>query len=115
EGLPIRQALVESSMRRLRPITLTTLTTVLGLLPLMTEQSFQAQFLIPMAISIAYGVISATVLILIVLPCLMEIGHDLRNVLHWTWFGRPAPSEAERGGRHRPGDEDEQAMIDGSV
>ena len=70
--------LMAAGRRRLRPILLTTLTTVLGLLPLMLEQSFQAKFLIPMAISISFGLISATVLILVVLPALLVLFDNSR-------------------------------------
>ena len=55
EGTPIRQALLESGERRFRPILLTSLTTIAGLIPLMMERSFQAQLLIPMAASLAFG------------------------------------------------------------
>ncbi len=95
EGLGVTEALVESSMRRLRPIVLTTVTTVLGLSPLMMEQSFQAKFLIPMAIAISGGLLSATGMILVVLPCLMLIGDDLRRVLHWCWTGGQTRNEPE--------------------
>ncbi len=87
EGADVYEALVETSRRRLRPIVLTTLTTVLGLLPLMLESSFQAKFLIPMAVSIAFGLMSATTLILIVLPCLIVIGHDLKAAASYLWHG----------------------------
>lgn len=115
EGLGVRDALIESSMRRLRPITLTTLTTVLGLMPLMLEQSFQARFLIPMGISIACGLISATVLILVVLPCLIEIGYDVRGLLHFLWTGRTLGKDANRDELRRMSEAEEQAVIDGSV
>lgn len=88
EGLPLREALVEAGKQRLRPISLTTLTTVLGLTPLMLEQSFQAKFLIPMAISIAFGLAAATVLILMVLPCIIVIIDDLKGVVHYLWHGQ---------------------------
>ena len=55
---------------RLRPILLTTGTTIFGILPLLLERSFQARFLIPMAISLVFGLISSTVLTLFVLPLL---------------------------------------------
>ena len=58
---------------------MTTLTTVLGLLPLMLEQYFQAKFLIPMAISISFGLISATVLILVVLPALLLLSEGTQS------------------------------------
>lgn len=90
EGVGIHDALVETSRRRLRPIVLTTVTTVLGLLPLMLETSFQAKFLIPMAIAIAFGLMSATILTLLVLPCLVFIGDDLRKIARYLWYGRKA-------------------------
>jgi multidrug efflux pump subunit AcrB len=97
-GLHIEDACVETGRARLRAILLTTVTTVLGLLPLLLEQSFQARFLIPMAITIAGGLISATMIILVVLPCLLMIFDDMKRVAHWAWSGggspiaRPAPT-----------------------
>ena len=88
EGLGIREALLEAGARRLRPIFLTTITTVLGLTPLMMEQSFQARFLIPMAIAIAFGLMSATVLILLILPCIILIVDDVKAMGHFLWHGR---------------------------
>ncbi len=87
EGMPMREALVEAGRQRLRPIFLTMATTVLGLTPLMTEQQFQARFLIPMTISLSFGLMSATVLILVVLPCILVIFDDLRRVGHLLWTG----------------------------
>ena len=80
--------LIAAGRQRLRPIFLTTITTVLGLTPLMLEQSFQAKFLIPMAISVAFGLMSATVLILLVLPCIIVIVDDLKAAGHFLWHGR---------------------------
>ncbi len=65
------EAIIESTCQRLRPVMLTSLTTIAGLTPLLFETSLQAQFLIPMATSIAFGLGFATVLILIVIPCLL--------------------------------------------
>ncbi|MHC5008820.1 MAG: efflux RND transporter permease subunit, partial [Planctomycetota bacterium] len=79
EGMPLREALIAAGRQRLRPIFLTTITTVLGLTPLMLEQSFQARFLIPMAISVSFGLMSATALILVALPCIMVIIDDLKD------------------------------------
>lgn len=67
-GVPVREALVESGNRRFRPIMLTSMTTIAGLLPLLTEQSFQAQLLIPMAASLAFGLMVATFLVLLLVP-----------------------------------------------
>ncbi len=96
EGRGIFEACVETGRARLRAILLTTITTVLGLLPLMLEQSFQARFLIPMAITIACGLMSATVLVLLVLPCLLMIFEDARRLAHYLWHGRwPERSAAD--------------------
>ncbi len=76
EGLVIRKAIVEASCQRLRAVLLTSLTTIAGLTPLLFESSLQAQFLIPMAISITYGLAFATLLILIVIPALLSIYED---------------------------------------
>ncbi|MCP3905804.1 MAG: efflux RND transporter permease subunit [Planctomycetes bacterium] len=97
-GDELRAALVAAGRQRLRPIMLTTITTVLGLTPLMLEQSFQAKFLIPMAISISFGLMSATVLILLVLPCIMVIVDDLKAAGHYLWFGRRRGPGAPSGG-----------------
>jgi predicted RND superfamily exporter protein len=66
---------------------LTTITTVLGITPLMLETSFQAKFLIPMAITIAFGLMSATVIILLVLPSLLLIFDDLTHGARVVWTG----------------------------
>ncbi|MHC2069558.1 efflux RND transporter permease subunit [Bremerella sp. T1] len=73
-GLPINEALVEAGSRRFRPVLLTTITTVGGLLPLLMETSLQAQLLIPMATSIAFGEIFATVLVLFLVP----VGYSIK-------------------------------------
>ncbi|MBB6429001.1 efflux RND transporter permease subunit [Algisphaera agarilytica] len=87
-GMAILDALIAAGRARLRPILLTTITTVLGLTPLILEQSFQAKFLIPMGISIAAGLLSATVLILVVLPCWILIFDDIRRGAYYLWHGR---------------------------
>ncbi|MGD1915924.1 MAG: efflux RND transporter permease subunit [Phycisphaerales bacterium] len=93
-SLPL--ALVRAGRARLRPILLTTITTVLGLTPLMLEQSFQARFLIPMAITIACGLISATAIILLVLPAMLAILSDINALLRFAWSGSMDP-EGDRG------------------
>jgi len=90
-GTSMHDALIAAGRQRLRPILLTTLTTVLGLTPLMLEQSFQARFLIPMAIAISFGLMSTTMLILLVLPCTITIIDDLKAVTHFLWHGSPRP------------------------
>lgn len=97
-GHSVFDALVSAGGERLRPIVLTTITTVLGLTPLMLEQSFQAKFLVPMAIAIAFGLMSATVLILLLLPCLIMILDDIRRISFHCWFGYRAPEPSTPAG-----------------
>ncbi len=91
EGGSVADNLAEAGRARFRAILLTTVTTVLGLTPLILEQSFQARFLIPMAIAIAGGLLSATVLILCILPCMILIFEDLKAAAHYLWHGEPRP------------------------
>jgi len=86
-GESLQASLLSAGAARLRPIFLTTITTVLGLTPLMLEQSMQAKFLIPMALSISFGLMSATALILLLLPALLVIGDDLRSLGKYLWTG----------------------------
>ena len=67
-GLPLRKALLEAGTRRFRPVLLTSMTTVAGLFPILLETSFQAQILIPMAVSLCFGLMLVTVLVLILVP-----------------------------------------------
>jgi multidrug efflux pump subunit AcrB len=79
-GLPLDQALVASGTSRFRAIFLTTATTVCGLIPLLSETSEQAQYLIPAAVSLAWGEIFATVITLILVPVLLAIAFDIKAV-----------------------------------
>ena len=73
EGMPLQQALQESGRRRFRPVMLTSITTVAALLPILLERNTQAQVLIPMAVSISFGLIVATVWILFLVPAMYGI------------------------------------------
>jgi multidrug efflux pump subunit AcrB len=73
DGLGPEQAVVEAACQRLRAVLLTSLTTIAGLTPLLFETSLQAQFLIPMATSIAFGLAFATLLVLFLVPALLMI------------------------------------------
>ena len=75
------EAIHEAGLRRFRPIVLTTLTTFGGLTPIILESSRQAYHLIPMAISLGFGIVFATSIMLVVVPCLYMILEDLRGVL----------------------------------
>lgn len=90
-GQPLHEAVVNAGRARMRAILLTTITTFLGLMPLMLEQSFQARFLIPMAITIACGLLSATFIILILLPCFLLIVDDAQHIAYRLWNGREKP------------------------
>jgi len=79
-GLNTHDAMLKSVGRRFRPILLTSLTTSLGLLPMLMETSLQALFLIPMVVSLATGIIFATFVILLLIPCLILILNDIRNL-----------------------------------
>ncbi len=85
EGRTQWQATFDASISRFRPIVLTSITTVAGLIPLLFEQSTQAQFLIPMAISVAFGLMMITVIILLLLPALLIILNRMKYVLVWAF------------------------------
>ncbi|MEM1125817.1 MAG: efflux RND transporter permease subunit [Bacteroidota bacterium] len=84
EGLPMTEAIVQGTKVRFRPILLTTVTTFLGILPLILERSVQAQFLIPMAVSLGFGILFTTVVILMLVPALATLQHDLVGAIQGT-------------------------------
>ena len=92
-GTPWREAIVEAACLRLRAVLLTSLTTIGGLTPLMFETSLQAQFLIPMAVSIAFGLGVATFLVLLLVPALL----CLHEAVATRWERQPARTAAEAG------------------
>ncbi|RAU18654.1 AcrB/AcrD/AcrF family protein [Nitrincola tibetensis] len=73
QGLDVEMAIIEASCQRLRAVLITSITTIVGLVPLLFETSVQAQFLIPMAVSIMFGLAVATLLVLLVIPALMRV------------------------------------------
>jgi len=104
-GTPFYEAVCEGGVRRFRPIFLTTLSTSIGLLPVIAETNLQAQVVIPMAVSIAAGVAFATVLTLLFIPAMIAIFNDVRRVAYAAIYRRwPTPEEVEpatrRGKRH---------------
>ena len=70
------------------------MTTVAGLAPLIFEKSFSAQFLIPMAISVAYGIAYATFMTLFLLPLLLAVKNSFKVGINWLWTGRKPEREA---------------------
>jgi multidrug efflux pump subunit AcrB len=105
-GMDQRTALLEAGRRRLRPVFLTSLTTIGGLVPMLLEKSFQAQFLVPMATSIAFGLMLSTVLVLFQVPVFFQLYlivsdwmgvdqiQETRTVLPEASPETPAPSPA---------------------
>jgi len=81
QGMETTEAIIEASVLRLRAVLLTSLTTIGGLTPLLFETSRQAQFLIPMAVSISFGLMFATVLVLLVIPALLSIHEQTADKL----------------------------------
>lgn len=97
EGQSVYQAAFNAGIARFRAIMLTSITTVVGLWPLIIEKSFQAQFLIPMAISVAYGVAFGTIIILLFFPVLILAFNDVRLYAKWLWTGeKPEREDVER-------------------
>ena len=96
EGKKVKEAVIEAGKVRLRPIILTSITTTVGLFPIILEKSVQAQFLIPMAISLAYGVAIGTVFILIFFPILIMLLNDVQVFFRRFWTGvRPEREDVE--------------------
>ena len=87
-GLPLGEAIAQGGTRRFRAIFLTSISTCGGLTPLILEQDVQAQFLVPMAVSLAAGVAFATLLTLLLIPCLLLILNDLRRISYYIVFNR---------------------------
>ncbi|PQO25564.1 RND transporter permease [Blastopirellula marina] len=91
EGASLREAALQAGARRFRPIMLTSITTFVGLVPLLMDKSLQAQFLIPMAASLAFGVMFATLVTLFLIPCALLATDDLRKALVAVkrWYFQP--------------------------
>ncbi|NOQ81212.1 MAG: MMPL family transporter [Methylophaga sp.] len=81
QGIATTQAIINAATQRLRAVLLTSLTTIAGLTPLLFETSMQAQFLIPMAVSISFGLMFSTVLVLLVIPALLSVHESIAERL----------------------------------
>lgn len=92
-GMKYDEALIQAGVSRFRAIMLTTLTTVAGLAPLLLEKSRQAQFLKPMAISISYGMVIATVLTLVMLPLFLSVSNSIKVFIKWMRTGEKVTKE----------------------
>ncbi len=96
DGAPLKQAVIDSGTQRFRAIILTSLTTAAGLMPIMLETSVQAQFVIPMAISLSFGILFATAITLFLIPSLYMLQIDgfarTRRIMNW-FFDRQGTAD----------------------
>ena len=94
QGASIKEAVTKAGCARFRAITLTSITTFVGVLPIMFETSLQARFVIPMAVALGFSVLFATLVTLVLVPCMYLILQDLGKGFVWLWnkitslFGR---------------------------
>lgn len=97
DGIPLREAVLSAGGARFRPIILTSLTTFVGLLPLIMDKSIEAQSLIPMAVSLAYGILFATGVTLFLIPCAYLVNEDLKRFVVglWSWYSNPFKEKEE--------------------
>ncbi len=98
EGMPLREAVATAGVRRFRAILLTSITTFAGLIPLMFEKSTQAQFVIPMGISLGWGIMFATAVTLILVPISYLFLEDIKYLLsrYWSWQMGRTPASREK-------------------
>ncbi|MEJ6648757.1 MAG: efflux RND transporter permease subunit, partial [Akkermansiaceae bacterium] len=97
EGMDLKKAVMTSGVKRFRPIFLTSITTFAGLIPLMFDRALHAQFLKPMAISLGYGILFATVITLFLIPSAYLILEDLKSFFSrgLRWYSAPFNDESE--------------------
>ena len=81
EGVALKDAVVEAGCKRFRAILLTSATTFIGLIPILSETSLQAQLVVPMAVSLAFGVLFATVITLVLIPCQYVALEDIKGLI----------------------------------
>ena len=95
-GVPFNEAVFQAGNSRFRAVVLTSLTTIAGLAPLIFETSLQAQLIIPMAISLSYGLMASTLIMLILLPLLLKFHNSISIWFYWLWNGeKTAPETVE--------------------
>ncbi len=92
-GMTTFEAALSAGQERFRAIILTSLTTFLGLVPITLETSLQAQIVIPMAVSLGFGILFATVITLFLTPALYLMAGDIKKGLRWVWTGRTTQRE----------------------
>ena len=96
QGVPLKEAVVFAGCKRFRAILLTSLTTFIGLTPIMMETSMQAQMVIPMAISLSFGVLFATIVTLVMIPALYLVIEDIRGLVSRKKKGVKSDSENQQ-------------------
>jgi len=91
QDVPLKVAVQEAGARRFRPIVLTSVTTFAGLVPILLDRSLQAQFLIPMAVTLGAGILVSTAITLYLIPCALLLGDDFGKALVTArnWYLRP--------------------------
>lgn len=94
-GVGAYQALVDAGVQRFRPILLTSVTTFLGIFPMMAERSTQAEFLKPMVVALGFAVIFALFLTLLLVPAMYAIGVDFARFFRMLWTGKKQPALGE--------------------
>ena len=99
EGVPLKEAVINSGMQRFRAIMLTSLTTSAGLMPIILESSVQAQYMIPMAVSLSFGILFATAITLFLIPALYLLQIDgfarTRKIVNWFFPPRDTANASE--------------------
>lgn len=90
-GVGAYQAVLDACVARFRPILLTSVTTFVGIMPMLAENSVQAQFLKPMVVALAFGVLFDFFLTLILVPAMYGIGIDIKRLVKWAWTGQRQP------------------------
>ena len=99
QGEELFKAVTDAGVMRFRAIILTSLTTFLGLAPIMMERSLQAKMVIPMAVSLAFGILFATVITLFLVPSFYLILDDfkrgMRTILSWYGLSKPQAAKSE--------------------
>ncbi|MCZ4297578.1 efflux RND transporter permease subunit [Henriciella marina] len=89
EGAGALQAIVDAGVSRFRPVLLTSVTTFVGILPMIAQKSVQAQFLKPMVVSLGSAVAFALFVSLLLVPAFYAVGCEVGRIFRWTWGGRP--------------------------
>ncbi|PQA86197.1 efflux RND transporter permease subunit [Hyphococcus luteus] len=113
EGEGAISALVKAGVGRFRPILLTSLTTFVGLLPIMFERSTSAQFLMPTVVSLAFGVFFATFVTLLFVPAMYAVGADISRFYRWAWTGQKQAPVGHGASEHSDYGESHEGHVQG--